>query len=279
MIPALKPIFLEFFDGVSDYVSSNVRPWGLGHKETACTDDLLMCLSRDQPPPYLPYNAAALCQNITDALAEMELEEAFSFSCTARGFTQNHEGAITQSDYAIRLRVRDNSSHNSRDTTSSVFFFQAKVRKESGYDRDVDQEEKIMILRRFIGESHLSYSLYNPQNDGGIMLAHDPWAQDACFTYWSHFMADWVTGSIQDDESFGDHGAWLRNALIEVDNTEANDFIAEKLKTKNKKWTPYVPALIDIGIELPAYTLENRPPYGGPQFGSSMFGSSNNDEP
>ncbi|MDV4164387.1 hypothetical protein R1538_25070 [Rhizobium leguminosarum] len=115
------------------------------------------------------------------------MEEKFSFNCTARGFNQNHEGAITQSDYAIRLRVRDNSRQRRRVTTSSVFFFQAKIRDASGFDRNDGQERKIEILRQFIGQRHLSYSLYNPLTGGGILLAHNPRSAVEYLTKWSDF--------------------------------------------------------------------------------------------
>ncbi|TCU18776.1 hypothetical protein [Rhizobium sullae] len=155
MLADLRDNFSAFYTAIDEYVSSNVRPGRIGHGETACTANLLMSLDAEAPPLFLRFNATDFCEEITKHLGARDVTEVFSFNSSAYGFTQNHEGAITQSDYAIRLRTFGNSKDGQSIRTSSVFFFQAKIQRANGsYDINNDQD------RRIVSDA------YTPSGDG-----------------------------------------------------------------------------------------------------------------
>ncbi|WP_416064588.1 hypothetical protein ACK9YZ_16930 [Rhizobium sp. ZK1] len=269
MLADFNEDFLRFYEGVDEYVSSNVRPGRIGHSETACTANLLMSLDATEPPTFLPFNAKMFCDRLSAGLREKEVTENFKFICTAHGFSQNHEGAITQSDYAIRMRRYDNSAGNNSVLTSSVLFFQAKIMRANGsYEVDDEQHQKIETLREFIGSDGLLYTLYGPWETGGIRLADHP--DDESFP-WAQFMADWATGSLVDTGAPMSAAHRLRHALLD-NNKETNDRIARVLKTRNQDWKPYEPAVIEIGIAYPAYTLDHIPKPGRGARSGRMWG-------
>lgn len=271
MLSDYKEWFREFYRGVDEYVSSNVRPGKIGHGETACTGNLLMCLDAAAPPAYLPYNAQMFCSYLSAALREREIEEGFQLTLNAHGFNQNHEGVITQSDYAIRLTRWDNRENNKTKPSSSVYFFQAKIMRPDGsYRVDTKQDQKIRTLREFIGQRHLSYLLYGPlHHNGGMWLTIHP--NQTPFESWVDFMTEWATDSFDEGEPDPEQD-WLRNALLD-NNPEANDHIAEQLGTTNQTWTTYKPAVIEIALAYPEYKPKYKPVYTPATYGGMMGGN------
>lgn len=274
MLSDFEEQFREFYNGVDKYVSSNVRPGRIGHGETACTANLLMCLDAASPPTFLPFNAQTFCNELSEALRQRGIKEGFQFTLNAHGFNQNHEGAITQSDYAIRLKRRNNREGNKTKPSSSVYFFQAKIMRADGsFGIDTKQNDKINILRHFIGQRHLSYVLYCPFQRGGMQLTIDP--RRTPDRSWVDFMTEWATGSIEDYGEPDSTPYWLRNALLD-NNPVANEFIAKELGTDSDKWTTYKPAVIEIGLEYPVYKPKYKPIHT-PAFSSGMMGGSATD--
>ncbi|NTI24196.1 hypothetical protein G6M87_00475 [Rhizobium rhizogenes] len=274
MLSDFEEQFRAFYNGIDEYVSSNVRPGRIGHGETACTANLLMCLDAAAPPDFLPFNAQTFCDELSAALRESDIEEGFQFTLNAHGFNQNHEGAITQSDYAIRLTRRDNRENNKTKPSSSVYFFQAKImRPDDSFGIDTEQDVKINILRQFIGHKHLSYVLYRPLQRGGMRLTIDP--RQTPGESWVDFMTEWATGSIEDEGEPDSKPYQLRNALLD-NNPRANDYIARQLGTDSRRWTTYKPAIIEIGLEYPVYKPKYKPVHT-PAFSGGMMGGSATD--
>ncbi len=274
MLSDFEHNFRAFYSGIDEYVSSNVRPGRIGHGETACTATLLMCLDADAPPRFLPFDAQTFCDELSAALSERDIEEGFRFTLNAHGFNQNHEGAITQSDFAIRLTRRDNRENNRTEPSKSVYFFQAKIMHPNGsFGIDTEQDAKINILRDYIGHRHLSYLLFRPWRSGGMGLAIYP--KQSSNESWVDFMTEWATGSIEDEGVPGSTPYELRNALLD-NNPEANDYIARQLGTDSHKWTTYKPAVIDIGLEYPVYKPIYKPVHT-PAFAGGMMGGSATD--
>ena len=250
--------FQDFFVGIDWFISYHVRPHGIGFGEVACTELLAMCMSQTEPPLGLDYPAKCLVQDINSGLKELGLESEFKASVNFQKFSQGHEGAVTQSDFALQFVAHD-STDRSGFLRKQIIFFQAKIANSLGqYETSREQEWRIDQLRSRVGQTGLQYCLYKPFEDFGIAVqdAHPSQKSDSDRQSWSTFMTNMlIQGYAGDEQEYvsTDQRIW-REKLIES-NGKANREIAEAVSRQHKNWTLFSPSIMTFEIDFPACEL------------------------
>jgi hypothetical protein len=258
-LASFEDLFHDFFEGIDECISYHVRPYGIGFGEVACTELLAMCLSTQDSPLGLRFTATQLSEQINDGLRELGVDTKFRTNLSFKKFSQNHEGAVTQSDFAIRIIAEDSSDPRKR-CHEHIYFFQAKILKTGEkYDASTDQQERIDIIRKFVGRTGLLYCLYNSAQEAfpiAIAAGHPAKPSDPSLR-WSRFMTELLLESygVGEQRVTERQGQWRR--LLFGNNSEANRRIAKLLGKEDRRWSDYTPTTITFEADFPAYEYRN----------------------